>query len=84
MTKRDRKKPARPIKTGRDYEAASAVVKRMSGEAEPDSAAEMRLQSLLREMDKFEEPEDDASADSSEESYPGQRRRWSDGISDSD
>ena len=80
---KDRKKPARPIKTGRDYEGASAVVKRMSDEAGQDSAAEIRLQSLLREMDKFQEPEDDEDADSSE-SYPGQRRRWSDDVSDAD
>jgi len=70
---------ARPIKTKRDYKGAAAVVKQLSGQAGRDSAAELRLQSLLQEMDKFEEIEEEASADSPEEyDYPGPRRRWSD------
>ena len=70
---------ARPIKTKRDFEGASNVAKRLSGEAARDSAAELRLQALLQEMDKFEEIEEEASADSPEEyDYPGPRRRWSD------
>ena len=71
--------PSRPIKTKRDYSGAVAVVKSMSGQAEPDTAAEARLQSLLRELDKFEEPEEDAGTDDPDEfSYAGPRRRWSD------
>ena len=70
---------ARPIKTKRDYAGASALAKRLAGQAERDSAAELRLQALLQEMDRFEEIEEDASADSPEEyDYPGPRRRWSD------
>ena len=82
MAKRERKganRPVRPIKTKRDYEGAVAVVKTMSGQADRNSAAERRLQSLLRELDKFDEPEVDASADSPEDyEYSGPRRRWSD------
>lgn len=80
MTKRNRRKaagPARPIKTKRDYEGAAALAKRMSGEADRNSAAKLRLQSLLRELDKFDAPEDDTSTDLPEE-YSGPRRRWSD------
>ena len=70
---------ARPIKTKRDYKGAAAVVKQLSSQAGRDSAAELRLQSLLQEMDKFEEIEEEASADLPEEyDYPGPRRRWSD------
>jgi hypothetical protein len=83
MTKRGRKRanhPARPIKTKRDRESAAAVVKTMSGQAEQDSAAERRMQSLLRELDKYDESDEYASADSPEdEEYIGPRRRWSDG-----
>jgi len=55
MNKRgDRKRsdgPARPIKTKRDFEHASTLVKRLSGQKSVDSTAELRLQSLLRELD---------------------------------
>ena len=81
MNKPDRRKPngrARPIKTKRDYEGASAVAKRLS-QTERDSAAELRLQSLLQEMDRFDEAEDDALEDPSAEFvHSGPRRRWSD------
>jgi hypothetical protein len=74
---------ARPIKTKRDYKGAADVVKRLSGQDGRDSTAELRLQGLLHEMDKFEEIEEDASADSPEEyDYPGPRRRWSDDGAD--
>jgi hypothetical protein len=85
MTKRRQGRhngPARPIKTKRDYEGASAVVKRLSGQGGRDSAAELRLQSLLHEMDKFDELEDEASADlAGDDEYSGPRRRWSDDAS---
>ena len=80
MTKRDRRKaigPARPIKTKRDYERASSVAKRLSGRGSLDSTAELRLQSLLRELDKFDGLEEDAG-DGDPEDYAGPRRRWSD------
>lgn len=75
---------ARPIKTKRDYAGASALAKRLAGQAERDSTAELRLQSLLREMDKFEEvEEEDTSADLPEEyDHKGPRRRWSDDGAD--
>jgi len=70
---------ARPIKTKRDYEGASAVIKRLSGEPGRDSEAELRLQSLLREMDKFDEAEDGMSMDfTGDFDEAGPRRRWSD------
>ena len=86
MTKPERKKPVRPIKTKRDYEGASAVVKGMSSQSDRDHAAELRLQSLLRELDKFDNTEDDdPSADSPEDyGHPELRRRWSDDSPSSD
>ena len=86
MTKKSRKTtPVRPIKTRRDFEGASAVVKRLSGAKDQDSAAEVRLQSLLRELDKFEEPaEEEGEEGSGEYDYSGPRRRWSDDGSDSE
>ena len=85
MTKRDRRKPARPIRSRRDYEGASVAVKRISGQTGENSAAELRLQLLLRELDKFDNAEDDTSADSpGEYDYPGPRRRWSDDTQNSD
>ena len=86
MSKRNRKKahrPARPVRTKRDYEGAATVVKRLSGQTRRDSAAELRLQSLLRELEKFDDQEDDAGADSLEAyDYSGPRRRWSDDGAD--
>jgi hypothetical protein len=88
MTKRNRKRsngPARPIKTKRDYERASMLVKRFSGQTSLDSTAELRLQSLLRELDKFDEPEEDTSENNPEDyDYSGPRRRWSDDASGGD
>jgi hypothetical protein len=84
MTKRERKKPARPIKTKRDYESASAVAKKMSRQKERDAAAELRLQSLLHELDKFDDnlEEEDTTEDGSDDyGHPEVRRRWSDDVS---
>ena len=70
---------ARPVRTKRDYERASSVAKRLSGQADRDSAAELRLQSLLRQLDEFDDLEDEASADDpADYPYEGPRRRWSD------
>ena len=72
-------RPARPIKTRRDYQGASAVVKRLTAQSDRSSADEARLQSLLQEMDKFDSTEDDADMDFGEgDDYAGPRRRWSD------
>jgi hypothetical protein len=77
--------PARPISTNRDYERASVVVKRLSGQTGRDSAAELRLQALLREMDKFDAENEATSADASEDyDYSGPYRRWSDDTRDAD
>jgi hypothetical protein len=81
MTKRDKRAegPARPIRTKRDFDGATAVVKSMSGQTDRDTAAELRLKSLLQELDKFDDPEDDMSTDFPEDSgFSGPRRRWSD------
>ena len=80
MSKRARKKPVRPIGTRRDYEGASAVAKRLSGENPRDSAAELRLQSLLRELDKYDEAaeEDEIGDGQTDYESSGLRRRWSD------
>jgi hypothetical protein len=78
MTKRARKKRARPIGNRRDYEGASALVKRMSGDAGRDSAAELRLQSLLRELDKYAETTEDEAEDAETYEASGPRRRWTD------
>lgn len=71
---------ARAVTTRRDYENASAVVKRLSNQSDRDSAAERRLQSLLKELDRFDELEDEVIDDAP--TYTGQRRRWSDNGSD--
>ena len=74
---------ARPVRTKRDYERAASVAKRLSGQADRDSAAELRLQSLLRQLDEFDDLEDEASADDpADYPYSGPRRRWSDESGD--
>ena len=73
---------ARPIKTRRDYKGAETVVKKIADQADRESAAEKRLQSLIKEMDCFDS-EDDEDADLSPEGgYSGPRRRWSDDSTD--
>jgi hypothetical protein len=73
---------ARPVLTQRDYENASAVAKRLASQADRDSAAEKRLQSLLRELEKYDELEDEEQDDEEDLRYSGPRRRWSDNGSD--
>ena len=88
MTRRDRKKsdgPVRPIRTKRDYERAASVAKRLSGQKTLDSAAELRLQSLLKELDRFDDLEESAVENDSEDfDYSGPRRRWSDDTAGGD
>jgi len=69
---------ARPVTTRRDYENAAAVAKRLSTQSDRDSAAERRLQSLLKELDKYDDLEDEVDDDHSELHYSGPRRRWTD------
>jgi len=73
---------ARPVTTKRDYENAAAVAKRLSKQSDRDSAAELRLQSLLKELDKYDEVEDETADDPEDLSYSGPRRRWKDNGSD--
>lgn len=74
---------ARPVRTKRDYENASAVVKRLSKQSDRDSAAERRLQSLLKELEQYDElVEEGEEDDQADLSYSGPRRRWSDNGSD--
>lgn len=77
--------PARPIRTKRDFERASTVAKRLSKQSRLESTAELRLQSLLRELDKFDDPEEnEAENDPEDYDYSGPRRRWSDDASGTD
>ncbi len=73
---------ARPIKTRRDYKGAETVVRKISDQADRESAAEKRLQSLISEMDRFESEDDEDSDMLSEGGYSGPRRRWSDDSTD--
>jgi hypothetical protein len=73
---------ARPVRTRRDYENASAVAKRLAKQADRDSAAERRLQALLKELEQYDDLEDGSADDAGDLSYSGPRRRWSDNGSD--
>jgi hypothetical protein len=80
MARRPRKKPVRPIGNRRDYEGAAGVAKRLSRQSPRDSEAELRLQSLLRELDKYDETaaEDESEDERTDYDSTGPRRRWSD------
>jgi chromosome segregation ATPase len=73
---------ARPVTTRRDFENASAVARRLANQSDRDSAAEKRLQSLLKELDRFEDLEEESTDEEEDLRYPGPRRRWSDNGSD--
>ena len=71
--------PARPIKTKRDHSGATAAAKRLAAQAAHDAEAEKRLQSLLHELDKFEDVGDEEGDEPSDGyDYSGPSRRWSD------
>ena len=76
--------PARPIKTKRDFAGAQTVVKKIGGEAERETAAEARMQSLVNAMEKFDGDEDESGDELGEDGYAGPRRRWSDDATDTD
>ena len=82
MTVQSRKKSARvvrPIKSKRDFAGVTSVVEELSEKPGKDDVAELRLQMLLKELDRFEEPEEDADSDFSDDAaYANPRRRWSD------
>lgn len=75
---------ARPIKTERDFKGAVSVVRTIVNQPDRESAAEKRLQSLIREMEKFDaaDDDDDTPAIPEEDSHGGPHRRWSDDNSD--
>ena len=81
------KKPSRttrPIRTERDYAGAAAVVKEIGGRSNLESAEELRMRILIQEMERFDDPDDDVSADRYADEYTGTRRRWSDDGTDRD
>jgi hypothetical protein len=74
---------ARPIKTKRDHSGATAAAKRLAAQAAHDAEAEKRLQSLLHELDRFEDLGDEDEGDSGDGyDYSGPSRRWSDASDD--
>lgn len=75
---------ARPIKTKRDYDGAAKAADQLRAEAEPDSAAERRLKALIREMEVYDDLDDDLLDDSDPtgDLYGGPLRRWSDDAVD--
>ena len=74
----------RPIKTKKDFSGAASIVKKIAGLPDRETVAEKRLQSLLKEMEKFDGDEDDAEDAMSEGGYEGPMRRWSDESADTD
>jgi hypothetical protein len=80
MTRERTHKPngiARPIKTKKDYSGAASVIEKITVRPDPETVAEKRLQSLLKEMEKFDGDSDD-SEEGADASYAGPLRRWSD------
>ncbi len=76
---------ARPIRSKRDYVQAGDAVKRLNQDFDGESAAELRLQALIREMEKYDDEADGFESDFSfEMENGGLRRRWSDDPNDLD
>lgn len=74
----------RPIKTKKDYSGAATVIEKMAGQPDRETVAEKRLQSLLKEMEKFDGDEDESEEGVPEGGYSGPMRRWSDESTDTD
>ena len=74
----------RAIRTERDYAGAAAVVKEIGSRSNLESAEELRMRTLIQEMERFEDQDDDMPADSFADEYTGARRRWSDDGADRD
>ena len=74
----------RAIKTKKDYSGAVSAAKKISGVPDRETVAEKRLQSLLKEMEKFDGDGDDPDEEISDGGYAGPRRRWSDESTDTD
>ena len=78
---------ARPIKTKRDYVEAARIVTSLSEGMERETAAELRLQALIHEMEQYDADLADFDSDadfSFEDEYDGPLRRWSDDPNDLD
>jgi hypothetical protein len=75
---------ARPIKTKKDYSGAASVLEKISGQPDRETVAEKRLQSLLKEMEKFDGDGDDPDEEAPDAGYAGPLRRWSDESTDTD
>jgi hypothetical protein len=79
QTRKHKPTLTRPIKSKRDLERVLTITQRMRAQPKRDTEAELRLQALLKEMDRFEDVADDADEDSSDvSSYGGPCRRWVD------
>lgn len=76
---------ARPIRNKRDYTHAAQIAGRLKEQADHESAAELRLQALLQELEKYDDDMDDFESEFTfEEEYDGPLRRWSDDPNDLD
>lgn len=75
---------ARPIKTKKDYSSAASVLEKISDQPDRETVAEKRLQSLLKEMEKFDGDGDEPDDEAADAGYDGPRRRWSDESTDTD
>lgn len=80
---------ARPIKTKRDYQSAASVANKTREQSGQEPDAELRLQALLDEIEKFDSQDEDGDGDSGSidatediDSLP--RRRWTDEPSDAE
>jgi hypothetical protein len=74
----------RPIKSIRDYKGAASAANKLLVQAEQESAEELRLQALIKEMEKFDDQgADEDEGDGSDNSYELPGRRWSDDGSES-
>jgi hypothetical protein len=74
----------RPIKTRKDYSGAASVVEKITEQPARETGAEKRLQSLLKEMEKFDGDADDPDEEIADGDYAGPMRRWSDESTDTD
>jgi hypothetical protein len=74
---------ARPIKSKKDYSGAASVVEKISDQRARETVAEKRLQSLLKEMEKFDGDGEESDEEESD-GYAGPLRRWSDEPGDTD
>ena len=79
---------ARPIRSKRDYVQAAHIVDQLKEQAERESVAELRLQALIHELEKYDDVDGDDYAYQSdfsfEDEYDGPLRRWSDDPNDLD